>query len=64
MGWKLVEVPDEDETALTDCEVVGLNIILRQQVEEYSALGELSPWLHSWRKIQDVAKVAAKNWNS
>lgn len=59
MAWKLIEVSDEEENALSDSELIGISIMLRENMGE--PYDERSVYLCAWRKLQSAVDKAIDN---
>lgn len=57
MGWKLVEVPDDD-SALTDAELIGIRVILAHSMGEPQ--DERNVYFRAYEKMNEAAEKALK----
>lgn len=58
MKWKLVEAPDDDESALTADELIGVSVTVNLATSsDYASCSDTAS-RRGWRKLQPAVDVA------
>jgi hypothetical protein len=62
MAWKLVEVPDDDDEALSDRELLSVGFALKTMVEKsFVAAPANNVYSRAWNKLSPSIAKAADN---